>query len=49
MKVSETSQNIEPLLRSLEVSDTFIQEYRKRNEDTMKRGEEYLLVDELSF
>ncbi|HBH19646.1 MAG TPA: hypothetical protein DDX11_01585 [Candidatus Peribacter riflensis] len=47
--VATFTQNIEPLLRSLEVSDTFIQEYRKRNEDTMKRGEEYLLVDELSF
>lgn len=42
-------KDTEPLLRALEVPATLIEEYRKRSADAAKTGEEYMLVDDLSY
>jgi len=42
-------RDAEPLLNALELPATLVGEYRKRSADAAKAGEEYLLVDDLSY
>jgi len=42
-------EDAEPLLRALDLPTSLIEEYRKRRRDAKDKGEEYLLVDDLSY
>lgn len=45
----EYVENVEPLLRALDVPDAVIEEYRTRSATVAGQGDYYLLVDELSY
>ncbi|MDD5740099.1 MAG: hypothetical protein PHO20_05025 [Candidatus Peribacteraceae bacterium] len=42
-------EDAEPLLRALDLPTSLIEEYHKRRRDAKDKGEEYLLVDDLSY
>ncbi|OIO55555.1 hypothetical protein AUJ46_01135 [Candidatus Peregrinibacteria bacterium CG1_02_54_53] len=42
-------ENVEPLLRVLELSAPLIEKYRERKEIAEQNGEQYLLLDDLSY
>lgn len=46
---AQFTEDVEPLLRALALPDKLIEEYRKRSATAMQKGQEYLLVDDLSY